>query len=92
MPKNKQQPMQVPQQQNVSVSVNLDTTPILFADNILITANENGIVLDVAQKLASSNQTRIVSRVGMSRTHAKKFAAELSRLIALTESKPGSGS
>ena len=90
MAKDKNLPVQNPQ--NVSVSVNLDTTPILFADNILITANENGIVLDVAQKLASSNQTRIVSRVGMSRTHAKKFAAELSRLIALTEGNSGTGS
>jgi len=78
--------------QNVSVSVNLDNTPILYTDNVLITANEDGIVLDVAQKLGSTNQTRIVSRVGMSRTHAKKFAAEIGRLLALTEGKSKTGS
>jgi hypothetical protein len=78
--------------QNVSVSVNLDTTPILFTDNVIITANEDGVVLDVAQKLATSNQTRVVARIGMSRTHAKKFATELGRLLALTEGKTKAGS
>ena len=84
MAKDKAQPVQqTPQQQNVSV--NLDSTPILFTDSIFITANEDGVTFDVMQKLGTSNQTRIVSRIGMSRTHAKKFAAELSRLLALTE-------
>jgi hypothetical protein len=82
-----------PQQpQNVSVSVNLDTTPVLYTDNVIISANEDGIVLDVAQKLGSTNQTRIVSRIGMSRTHAKKFVAEVGRLLALTEGKSTTGS
>jgi hypothetical protein len=82
---------EAPQSQNVSVSVNLDTTPILFTDNVIITANEDGVVLDVAQKLATSNQTRVVARIGMSRTHAKKFATELGRLLALTEGKSQKG-
>lgn len=80
------------QPQNVSVSVNLDTTPVLYTDNVIISVNEDGIVLDVAQKLGSTNQTRIVSRIGMSRTHAKKFIAEVSRLLALTEEKSKTGS
>lgn len=88
MAKDTNQPAQP---QNV-VSVNLDNTPILFTDNILISANEDGVVLDVAQKLATSNQTRVVSRVGMSRTHAKKFVVELGRLLALTEGKSKTGS
>lgn len=73
--------------QSVQVTVNQDTTPILFTDNIFITTNEDGVVLDVAQKLGS--QSRLVARIGMSRTHAKKFIAEASRLLALTESKGG---
>lgn len=75
--------------QNVSISVNLDTTPILFTDNMLVTINDDGVVFDATQKLASTDQVRIVSRVGMSRTHAKKFVAEVSRLLALTENKGG---
>ena len=88
MAKNKPDPVQ-PQPQNVSLSVNLDTTPVLYTDNILISTNEDGVVLDVTQKLVGSNQVRIVSRVGMSRTQAKKFITEAGRLLALTESKGG---
>lgn len=74
-----------PEQKQVAVNVNLDTTPILYTDNIFMNANPDGIVLDVAQKVFSSNQVRIVSRIGMSRTHAKKFIQELSKLLAITE-------
>jgi len=77
--------------QNV-ISVNLDNTPILYTDNVFITTNDDGVVLDVTQKLATSNQVRIVSRIGMSRAHAKKFTAEMGRLLALTEGKSRTGS
>ena len=80
---------EAPQSQNISVSVNLDNTPILYTDNVMISISDEGVVLDVTQKLVSSNQVRIVSRIGMSRTHAKKFAAEIGKLLALTESKGG---
>ena len=77
--------------QNVSVNVNLDTTPVLFTDNVFMTTNEDGVVLDVAQKLGSTNQIRIVSRIGMSRSHAKKFVKELGKLLAMTEGSNQSG-
>ncbi len=77
--------------QNVSVNVNLDTTPVLFTDNVFMTTNEDGVVLDVAQKLGSTNQIRIVSRIGMSRSHAKKFVTELGKLLAMTEGSNQSG-
>ncbi|OGD62584.1 hypothetical protein A2160_06130 [Candidatus Beckwithbacteria bacterium RBG_13_42_9] len=69
----------------ISVSVNLDNTPIYYTDNVQITTNPDGVVLDIIQRLGNSNQARIVSRIGMSREHAKKFSQELSRLLALTE-------
>ena len=77
--------------QNVSVNLNLDTTPVLFTDNVFMTTNEDGVVLDVAQKLGSTNQIRIVSRIGMSRSHAKKFVKELGKLLAMTEGSNQSG-
>ena len=80
--KNQSQP------QNIQVSANLDTTPILYTDSIFISTNEDGVILDVTQKVPVSNQLRIVSRIGMSRTHAKKFLKEMSKLLALTEGKP----
>ena len=69
----------------LNVNVNFDTTPIVYTDSIQFTTNEDGVVLDVMQRLMSSNQVRIVSRVGMSRSHAKKLVTELGRLLALTE-------
>jgi hypothetical protein len=69
----------------LNVNVNFDTTPIVYTDSIQFTTNEDGVVFDVMQRLMSSNQVRIVSRIGMSRNHAKKLVAELGRLLALTE-------
>ena len=67
---------------DVSVVINPDMTPILYTDSIMMVANEDGITLDVGQKLGE--QVRIVSRIGMSRTHAKKFVEELANLLAIT--------
>ena len=78
-------------QQEVAVNVNLDTTPILYTDNIIMTTNEDGLVLDVAQKLGSTNQLRVVARIGMSRNHAKKFLKEMGNLLAMTEGNVQTG-
>lgn len=75
----------------ISVNVNLDSTPILYTDNIFMTTNEDGVMVDVCQKLGKTNQLRIVSRFGMSRTHAKKFLKELGKLLAMTEGKSETG-
>lgn len=66
----------------VQVTINLDTTPVLYTDGIQMTANEDGIVLDVMQKLGNSNQQRVVSRIGMSLSHAKKLGALLSQMAS----------
>ena len=74
-----------------SVNMNLDMTPILYTDNVFMTTNEDGIVLDVAQRIGNTNQIRIVSRVGMSREHAKKFVQKLGELIVVTEGNVQTG-
>jgi len=71
--------------QQMAVNVNLDTTPIFYTDNVYITANPDGIVFDIMQRLGNTTQVRIVSRIGMSREHAKKFTTELSKLLAITD-------
>lgn len=73
------------------VNLNLDTTPVLYTDNILMTANPDGVTLDIAQRVGSTNQMRIVSRVGMSRDHAKKFVNELGKLLAMSEGRIQTG-
>lgn len=77
--------------QQMQINLNLDTTPILYTDNIFMTSNEDGLVLDICQKIGPTNQMRIVSRIGMSRNHAKKFLKELGNLMALTEGKGQTG-
>jgi hypothetical protein len=72
-------------QNGMNVNINLDTTPILYTDNILVGVSEDGIVLDFCQKLGPTNQMRIVSRMGMSRDHAKKFLKVLSDQLKLSE-------
>ena len=69
----------------VQVSFNPDTTPILYTDNISMTANEDGVVMNVTQRMGSTNQGRIVTRIGMSRSHAKKFLEKLGELLLRSE-------
>lgn len=69
------------------ISVNPDSTPILYTDEIHITSNDYGFVFDVVQKLGDSKTGRVVSRIGMSRQHALDFTEELGSLLLLTEKK-----
>lgn len=78
-------------QPQVGINLNLDTTPILYTDSIYMTTNEDGLVLDVSQRVGNTNQSRIVSRIGMSRSHAKKFIQELGKLLVTTEGKSQTG-
>lgn len=77
--------------QHVQISVNLDTTPVLYTDNVNMTVNPDGVVLDVMQRLGPTNQVRIVSRIGMSREHAKKFVTELGKLLAVAQGQVQTG-
>lgn len=74
---------------NLKVSINPDTTPILYTDNISMTTNEDGVVLDVIQKVGRTDQGRIVARLGMSREHARKFVEKLGGLLLITREKDG---
>lgn len=69
----------------MQVSVNLDTTPILYTDNVNMTVNPDGVVMDIMQRLGPSDQVRIVARVGMSRDHAKKIIEQLGKLLLKSE-------
>lgn len=78
--------------QELEVSVNFDTTPILYTDSISMTSNEDGMVFDVLQRVGTTNKVRIVSRIGMSRNHTKKFIKEVGNLLAITEGQNQTGS
>lgn len=73
------------QKNQVQVSVNLDTTPVLYTDNINMNVNPDGVVFNVMQRLGPTNQVRIVARIGLSREHAKKFVDKLGKLLLKSE-------
>ena len=74
----------------LKIIVNPDNVPILYTDHITITANSDGVVVNAVQKITGSNEARIVSRIGMSREHAKKLIEKLGKILLMTENaKPG---
>ena len=82
---------QNPKENQIAFNINLDTTPILYTDNIFMVTNPDGLVLDIGQRLSTTNQMRIVARIGMSRDHAKKFVTELNKLLLMTDGKLQTG-
>ena len=66
------------------VSLNPEKAQILYTDTIFMNVNDDGVTLDICQKVGNSNQLQVVSRVGMSRDHAHKFVKKLSEILALT--------
>lgn len=77
--------------QEQKINVNTQNTPVVYTDNIFMTTNNFGVVLDVGQRLANTNQIQVISRIGMSREHAKKFVEELGKLLAMTEGQMQTG-
>lgn len=73
------------------VTINLDQTPILYTDNVMLTSNEDGIVFDFCQRLGSSPQVRVVARIGMSREHAKKLLMVLTNQVEQRSGKKQTG-
>lgn len=58
-----------------------DNVNILYTDSIFLTTGQFGVVLDVAQKLAATNQHKIIARLGMSDDHAKALRDLLIRKL-----------
>ncbi|MFI5265638.1 MAG: hypothetical protein ACHQT7_02740 [Candidatus Levyibacteriota bacterium] len=69
-------------QEEQNIQVALPNIPILYTDMIFMNVNEDGVVIDVCQK--GGPQYQVVTRIGMSRDHAKKFAKKLGEILALT--------
>ena len=78
---------EIQEKQQIPLNIGVDPlrTPILYADAIRITSNENGFVIDIAQGIAGTNQAMVVARIGLSKEHAQK----LSQLIAQQVAKQG---
>lgn len=66
------------------IIIDLDPTevPILYTDNISIVVNEDGVVLNVCQKVGP-HKYHVITRIGMSTTHAQKVVNKLARVLML---------
>lgn len=79
------------QDEQLNINLNPNQTPILFTDIVFMDVNEDGLILDICQKIGPTNQVHVVARIGMSREHAKKFTKKMTELLALTEGKSQTG-
>lgn len=77
--------------QNFNINLNPAHTPILYTDMVYMNVNEDGVIFDICQKVGPTNQFQVVSRIGMSRDHAKKFVKKLSEILALTMGQSQTG-
>lgn len=68
----------------LQINLNPEKVSILYTDTVFMNVNDDGVTLDVCQKVGNSNQLQVVSRIGMSRDHANKFVKKLSEILALT--------
>jgi transcriptional regulator with XRE-family HTH domain len=60
---------------------------ISYTDMVHVTINNYGVVLNFMQGAGLNNQPMVVSRVGMSREHAKSVLELLQRTLAQSEQK-----
>lgn len=77
--------------EDVNVNVDPNSTPILYTDMVYMHVNEDGVTFDICQRVGSSNRFQVITRVGMSRSHAQKFAKKLSETLALTAGQGQTG-
>jgi len=71
-------------EEKFNINLNPEKLPILYTDTIFINVNPDGVTLDICQKVGTTNQIQVISRIGMSRVHANKFAKKLNEILALT--------
>ncbi len=71
-------------EESQNIQVNVPNIPVLYTDMIFMNVNEDGVIIDVCQKAGAPNQYQVVSRIGMSKDHAKKFVKKFSEILVLT--------
>lgn len=69
---------------NLQINLNPEKINILYTDTVFMNVNDDGVTLDICQKVGNSNQLQVVARIGMSRDHANKFVKKLSEILVLT--------
>lgn len=84
--------MENPQNQKVQdpgpgFQVNVGNTTVFYTDSAYVTTSQWGLVIDFAQGVGPTNQQNVVSRVGMSKSHAKALAEVILKKLSEEDSK-----
>lgn len=66
----------------VQINMSVDKTPVLYTDGVYLTTGQYGVVFDFAQNMGPTNQQTIVSRIGMSKEHAKALLRVLAEKLS----------
>lgn len=74
---------------NATADAGATDSPVLFTDIVDVIVNKYGVVMNFMQTSSSANgKPRVISRVGMSREHAKSLLKILQITLAQTERPP----
>ncbi len=73
-----------PDEKQISISIPSDK-PILYTDRVHVISSDYGVVLNFIQSVGPNGPAQVVSRVGMSRDHAKNFLEALKKSIEKKE-------
>ena len=76
-----------PKPAKVSVVFNIDPqkTPVYYTDNLFVSSNNYGVIIDFGQNVGTSGQQHVVTRVGMSFEHAKRMVQVLHEHLETNE-------
>jgi hypothetical protein len=69
------------QKTQLNINLNAAATPVLYTDNVFMSVNEDGVVLDVCQRIGQTADMQVVARIGMSASHAQKLVKQLGDLL-----------
>jgi hypothetical protein len=58
---------------------------VLYTDMVNVNANRYGLIMDFFQGFGSDNQSIAISRIGMSREHAKNLVKILQKTLESSE-------
>lgn len=74
-----------------NINLNVETTPVLYIDNVFWNITPDGVVLNLGQSIMGPQQVKIIARIGMSREFSKRFISDLGKNLALTEGQGQTG-
>lgn len=72
------------QQPTINIGV---STPIVYTDMVHVMVNNYGVVMNFMQTSGTNTQPMAVSRIGMSREHAKSVLEILQKTLSLSDPK-----